>query len=32
MAARHFPPPWIVEETGACFIMKDRGGLSAFEV
>ena len=25
---RRFPPPWTVEETDACFIVKDRGGLS----
>ena len=23
---RRFPPPWIVEETPACFIVRDRGG------
>jgi hypothetical protein len=23
-----FPPPWTVEETDACFIVKDRGGSS----
>jgi endo-1,4-beta-D-glucanase Y len=28
MAARRFPPPWTVEEMDACFIVKDRGGLS----
>ena len=28
MATRRFPPPWTVEETDACFIVKDRGGLS----
>jgi hypothetical protein len=26
--ARRFPPPWTVEETDACFIVKDHGGLS----
>ena len=26
--ARRFPPPWIAEETDACFIVKDHGGLS----
>ena len=26
--SRRFPPPWTVEETDACFIVKDRGGLS----
>jgi hypothetical protein len=25
---RRFPPPWTVEETGACFIVKDRAGMS----
>jgi hypothetical protein len=24
--ARRFPPPWSVEETGACFIVKDKAG------
>jgi hypothetical protein len=28
MAARRFPPPWAVEETDACFIVKDRAGMS----
>jgi hypothetical protein len=28
MTARRFPPPWTVEETDACFIVTDRGGLS----
>jgi hypothetical protein len=28
MTARRFPPPWTVEETDACFIVKDRGGMS----
>jgi hypothetical protein len=23
---RRFPPPWSVEETEACFIVKDSGG------
>jgi hypothetical protein len=23
---RRFPPPWIVEETPACFIVRDRAG------
>jgi hypothetical protein len=23
-----FPPPWTVEETGACFIVKDYAGMS----
>jgi hypothetical protein len=26
--SRRFPPPWTVEETDACFIVKDRGGMS----
>jgi hypothetical protein len=25
-AARRFPPPWTVEETDACFIVKDANG------
>jgi hypothetical protein len=25
---RRFPPPWTVEETDACFIVKDHAGLS----
>ena len=25
---RRFPPPWSVEETDACFIMKDHAGQS----
>jgi hypothetical protein len=28
MEPRRFPPPWTVEETDACFIVKDRAGLS----
>ena len=28
MVARRLPPPWSVEETDACFIVKDRAGLS----
>jgi hypothetical protein len=27
-APRRFPRPWTVEVTGACFIVKDRGGIS----
>jgi hypothetical protein len=23
---RRFPPPWTVEDSGACFIVKDSGG------
>lgn len=26
MPARRFPPPWSVEETPTCFIVKDHGG------
>ena len=26
MPARHFPPPWSVEELAACFIAKDSAG------
>ena len=26
MTDRRFPPPWIVEDTGACFIVKDGTG------
>jgi hypothetical protein len=26
MNNRRFPPPWSVEDTGACFIVKDSGG------
>ncbi len=26
MAVRRFPPPWAVEETDACFIVKDHAG------
>lgn len=26
MTARRFPPPWSVEETAACFIVRDNGG------
>jgi hypothetical protein len=25
---RRFPPPWTVEETNACFIVKDHAGMS----
>jgi hypothetical protein len=29
MTARRFPPPWtVVEENAACFIVKDRAGMS----
>jgi hypothetical protein len=24
--SRRFPPPWTVEETDACFIVKDKNG------
>jgi hypothetical protein len=23
---RHFPPPWTVEDNGACFIVRDHNG------
>ena len=26
MTARRFPPPWTVEETDACFIVRDANG------
>jgi len=26
MAARRFPPPWTVEETPACFVVRDANG------
>ena len=26
MTPRRFPPPWSVEETEACFIVRDQGG------
>ena len=26
MTARRFPPPWSVEESDACFIVRDYGG------
>jgi hypothetical protein len=26
MTPRHFPPPWTVEDNGACFIVRDAGG------
>jgi hypothetical protein len=26
MAERRFPPPWSVEDIGACFVVKDNGG------
>ena len=25
MTARRFPPPWSIEDNGACFVVKDRG-------
>src|SRR5580700_8357546 len=28
ISSRRFPPPWTVEETDACFIMKDHAGPS----
>jgi hypothetical protein len=26
MPERRFPPPWTVEDTGACFVVKDSSG------
>jgi hypothetical protein len=26
MEARRFPPPWIIEELDACFVVKDASG------
>jgi len=26
VTARHFPPPWSIEDNGACFVVKDGGG------
>ena len=26
MTARRFPPPWTVEETSACFVLRDANG------
>jgi hypothetical protein len=26
VTSRRFPPPWSIEETGACFVVKDSGG------
>jgi hypothetical protein len=26
MTPRRFPPPWSIEDNGACFVVKDRGG------
>jgi len=26
MPERQFPPPWSIEDSGACFIVKDSGG------
>jgi hypothetical protein len=26
LMSRRFPPPWSVEETGACFIVRDANG------
>jgi hypothetical protein len=23
---RHFPPPWTIEDNGACYIVKDKNG------
>jgi hypothetical protein len=32
LMSRRFPPPWSVEETDACFIVKDHAGLSLASV
>jgi hypothetical protein len=26
MPERRFPPPWSIEDIGACFVVKDGGG------
>jgi hypothetical protein len=26
MPDRHFPPPWSVEDNGACFVVRDSAG------
>jgi hypothetical protein len=26
MHARHFPPPWTIEDLGECFVVKDSSG------
>jgi hypothetical protein len=26
MGTNHFPPPWSIEDLGACFVVKDGGG------
>ena len=26
MTSRRFPPPWTIEETGPCFIIRDHNG------
>jgi hypothetical protein len=26
MTDRRFPPPWSIEESAACFVVRDRGG------
>ena len=28
MPLRRFPPPWMIQEHAACFIVKDRAGLN----
>ncbi len=28
MSVSRFPPPWLIEETDACFIVKDHSGQS----
>ena len=32
MTARHFPPPWSVEDNGACFIVRDHNGMALAHV
>jgi hypothetical protein len=26
MPERHFPPPWVVDDNGACFVVRDHAG------
>jgi hypothetical protein len=26
MPSRHFPPPWSIEDNGACFVVRDGNG------
>jgi hypothetical protein len=32
MTARRFPPPWSIEETDACFIIRDHDGQAPIHV